>query len=135
MVVRDGREPTHAEQEKIEVSVVLGEPIVKASKWERNQKWVGASLVPGSLAGIPSEWRRALDNLQKANLLIEWNVPTSEGLVRTSAVNYVSGMSADILLKVLNESVERAAHPRVAAKYLAAREFVSHIKDSGLYTL
>ncbi|MBU1754518.1 hypothetical protein KKG56_11830 [bacterium] len=128
----------------LKLPVILGRPVVEAHEWEKSQKWIGASLVPGTEELIKKKNPKLLDELLSEHYLIPWDVPTTHGLVSTLALNYVGNNKsvADILHQALCKAEEEAKEAEdiseaeklsIEAKYKAARLFVEHISQRELY--
>lgn len=119
-----------------EFPVVLGKPFVQAIAWERHQKWIGASIDPESRAALDEAHPGLLLGLCQKGYLIDWDVPTRNGLVQALAVNYCFKGRAERLLGRL-ESAERrerqAGRLGVVAKYLAAIRFLTFALKNGAY--
>ena len=90
-----------------------------------------ASLLNGKLFFNADEndinedyWQKLLDN----NILVEYDVPTKIGPVKTFVVNFVPNNKQDVLVKELNKSLEKyQGIPNIYAKYYATKQFVDYI--------
>jgi hypothetical protein len=70
-------------------SVTIEDSIIKAYEWERAQKWVGASIDPESLKQLEGAAPQIIEDLKEKHYLIEWNIPTNTGLIKSLAINFV----------------------------------------------
>lgn len=122
--------------------ILMGKPIIDAYEWEQIQNWLGLSINPNSIGNIASllngklffnadendinedYWQKLLDN----NILVEYDVPTKIGPVKTFVVNFVPNNKQDVLVKELNKSLEKyQGIPNIYAKYYATKQFVDYI--------
>jgi DNA-directed RNA polymerase subunit RPC12/RpoP len=115
-----------------EFPLFLGLPIVEAYEWEQQQKWIGASLDPRCIGPLKERCGAAVERLCAANYLLDWDVPTAHGPVRTLAINHLQPKEVDSYRRALVDA--EARHDReVAAKYLATRRFLEHVIAQGRY--
>lgn len=117
--------------------MVAGKAVVDAYEWERKQKWVGASLSPSSVESLRKPLDPAaaqvLDKLVARNDLIEWDVPTSHGLIKTFAVNFLDKRYGNSIIEILENTIAKCADLSIKAKYLASARFARHVAEKGLY--
>jgi hypothetical protein len=124
--------------------VVLGKAVVKAHRWEQQQKWIGVSLAPGCVESLTLSQPNVISKLCELNYLVEWDVPTNAGVVNTLAINFVtrsessSGTGPEYnsgphLIACLKEQEAKAESLEVRAKYYGTRKFVEHIVREGRY--
>ena len=134
---RDGaREGQGAMTRRVIGPVLIGGAVVEAMAWEKMQKWIGASIEPNQLLHLRSEMGTVMDDLVKNHSLLEWDVPTAHGLVRTLALNFVpkSHQSrTDYLLQELRKGEDQAPNLEVRAKYIATRLFAEQVIQDGTY--
>jgi len=111
--------------------IFLGKAISVAYKWEQKQKWVGASICPDLVEGSMPD---TLDfkPLTERKLLVNWDVPTSDGIVSTLAVNFVTQETSATILANLQTEYDRC-EPAIKPKYYAAICFVRHICEKDLF--
>jgi len=116
----------------LSVPVLIGPPVVAANEWSKKQKWIGASIVPDEVPVIRNAWGPLIDTLVATNWLVEYDVPTSDGVVPTLAINYVLRSSRVQIAEYLqNREKEYATVPSVAAKYRGSRLFTEKIIAEG----
>jgi len=114
--------------------LLIGRPVVEAHQWERQQKWVGGSIAPGSRQHIENKIPGLLGDLVTRGFLAEWDIPTEHGLIPALALNYVCDRQRGELQQHHLEDAERAAKDiSVKAKYRAARLFVEGMLHRELY--
>lgn len=65
------------ESQEFDNSIYLGNAIVRADEWEKQQEWVWLSVSPESIHHIPEDIKQLRDEVTWAS------VPTSEGFVNT----------------------------------------------------
>ena len=118
-----------------EFPLLVGKAVVTAYDWERSQKWVGISIDPSSVDQLRNQHPESLAELRQRNDLVEWDVPTSQGLVRTLAVNFVCKGSAQEIMACLKQAEQNATDPDVKAKYLASRRFTESVAEREMFSL
>lgn len=125
--------------------ILMGKPIIDAYEWEQAQNWLGLSINPNSISNITNllngfsnyedttesveevYWQKLLDN----NILVEYNVPTKIGPIKTFVVNFVPKHKQDILVKELKKSLVKYRNKQdIYAKYYATQNFVDYIIDN-----
>lgn len=125
--------------------ILMGKPIIDAYEWEQSQNWLGLSINPNSISNITNllngfsnyedttesveedYWQKLLDN----NILVEYNVPTKIGPIKTFVVNFVPKHKQDILVKELKKSLVKYRNKQdIYAKYYATQNFVDYIIDN-----
>lgn len=84
-------------------SLVLGKAVARASAWEKKQKWVGASIVPSDLPDIRIAFPGLLEQLVEEGYLVDYDVPTEDGLVATLAINCVTSGHSDHILRLVRD--------------------------------
>lgn len=111
--------------------IFLGKAISSAYKWEQKQKWIGVSICP-SLIATPN--MPIFLNLIEKKLLVNWEVPTSDGIVKTLAVNFVTRETAELILSNLQAEFD-FCDTDIKPKYYATICFVKHICDKNLFVM
>lgn len=125
--------------------ILMGKPIIDAYEWEQAQNWLGLSINPNSISNITNllngfsnfedttesveedYWQKLLDN----NILVEYNVPTKIGPIKTFVVNFVPKHKQDILAKELKKSLDKYKNKQdIYAKYYATQNFVDYIIEN-----
>ncbi|MBU0455449.1 MAG: hypothetical protein KKA99_01500 [Gammaproteobacteria bacterium] len=82
---------THTEDYSLskEIYTIVGRAVVNASKWEKNQNWLGVSIAPYCVNEIERNYSNELELLLKYRLLHEHEVPTKDNSSKTYAFNGV----------------------------------------------
>ena len=113
--------------------IFLGKAISSAYKWEQKQKWIGVSICPNLIESPTSGMPNFADLIEK-KLLVNWDVPTSDGIERTLAVNFVTIETAELILSNLQAELEKSG-PTVKPKYYATLCFVRHICENNSFVM
>lgn len=114
-------------------SIIIGKPIIDAFKWESSQKWLGASLVPEHIELMKNKLPLLLGNLVDNNYLIEYDVPTSEGIRKSLAVNFVTESHAEYLSEAILRKEKSCKESNHLAKYYATRLFVDFVAKNNKF--
>jgi hypothetical protein len=104
-----------------------GRAVAEAHIWERSQKWIGSSVSPQSLPALQTDYSDQLPSVLRQNLLVEWEVPTPGGYVKTLAVNYVDSETAQRLQTTLRHVLDSSLGPEERRKYQESLRFIDEL--------
>ncbi|MCL2590235.1 MAG: hypothetical protein FWD67_04965 [Betaproteobacteria bacterium] len=113
--------------------VVVGEAAVRAHEWEECQKWVGASFDPNTTDIMRTDEDTAvlLDFLKEDKLIIEYDVPTKDGLITTYAINFNIEGEFELLYNSLLFAEKMFEDNReLLAKYKGTKNFLIHCNEN-----
>jgi len=128
---------SHSVGDSVNIPIVLGQPVVNAQAWEQEQKWFGASIHPESTVRIDSKCPGLLESLAEQGFLVKWDVPTEHGPIEAWAINFLFRREESDIAAFMNKTLLRneqeTTELRAKAKHLAARRFLEHITEHGIY--
>jgi hypothetical protein len=110
------------------VPLLIGRGVVEAYQWEQSQKWVGASLVPDNISILLEEQSDLVTKLISNGYIVEYDVPTKDGIQRSFAINYVTQGHAEPIYEYFSTREKTSSMP-VSPKYRASRIFVEKMID------
>jgi hypothetical protein len=120
----------------------LGEPTAEASKWERQQEWIGGMLTPSAITAL-RRGAKAAEKLNGAdfrskypNFLVQYPIPLKPGYAALSepqvALNWISGLVAGAMMWKANIPTKGDDMPEdVKRKIANTISFAKHCEDIG----
>ncbi len=120
--------------------VLMGKPIISAYEWEQQQNWLGLSINPEDIEEIKNTLSLDMYNhyqeenywnkLINENILVEYDVPTKIGLIKTWVINFVPNGKENDIIKELKKELNKYKGKNcksVYSKYYATKQFVEFI--------
>ncbi len=114
---------------------IIGKPIVSTYRWERLQNWIGISIPYNDISNVmnnlpKSEIEKIMDN----NLLIEYDIPSKNGVFKTYAVNFISSDNKNKIMDIIEqELLNYKDKMNIYTKYYSTKNFVKHVVSNSLY--
>ncbi|MEI6093687.1 MAG: hypothetical protein WCQ47_08455 [bacterium] len=118
--------------EYINSPLIMGVPIVDAYDWERDQKWLGVSVVPQKRSCLKETYDPSL--LIENHYLVEYDVPKEKGTEKTLVLNYISTDNIDSVRRYITSQIGRYEEmPDINKKYLETLKFVEYVHNHKYY--
>ena len=124
----------------------LGKPTAEASRWERQQEWIGGMLTPSAIATL-RRGAKAAKELNGAdfqpkypNLLVQYPIPLKPDCAMLSepqvALNWITGLIPGAMMRKANvPSQEDGAPEDVKRKIANTISFAEHCEHTDFYTM
>jgi hypothetical protein len=111
--------------------IITGRGVVTVHQWQEKQKWLGASFDPDTYLFFKNHKQSFVDELLTEKLIVEYTVPTNDGVIPTYAINFNCKDSYKFLCEQLDTHKRRfEKNERTYAKYVATREFLDYCEKS-----
>ncbi len=122
----------------------LGEPSAEASRWERQQEWIGGMLTPSAIAALRRGAKAAKQlngadfQPEYANFLVQYAIPLKPGCEALSepqiALNWIKGLIPGAMWKANMPTEEDDAPEDVKRKVANTISFAKHCENTGFDT-
>lgn len=116
--------------------ILLGSAVASAVSWEKKQKWFGVSTDREfERAVLTSELRSQLGEFKKKNYLIEYDVPTDEGLIKTLAVNFIQESCIKKIKDVAGGKIDfyKTKDKKLYSKMYGIFKFIEYVEENRLF--
>ncbi len=114
---------------------IIGKPIVSTYQWERLQNWIGISIPYNDISNVIKDLPKSeIEKIIADNLLIEYDVPTKNGIFKTYAINFVSKDNKNKILNIIEqELLNYKDQLNIYTKYYSTKKFVEFVMSRSLY--
>lgn len=114
---------------------IIGKPIVSTYQWERLQNWIGISIPYNDISNVTNDLPECeIKKIMADNLLIEYDVPTKNGIFKTYAINFISKDNKNKIISIIEqELLNYKDQLNIYTKYYSTKKFVEYIISNSLY--
>jgi hypothetical protein len=123
----------------------LGEPTAEASRWEKQQEWIGGMITPSAIAALRRGAKAAKRlngpdfQLKYPNFLVQYPIPLKPGCVELArpqvALNWISGLIPGTMMWKANVPTKEDDVPEdVKRKIANTISFAGDCENAEFYT-